>query len=382
MSLLRQQALDSLYNVLKTPDKYGDKFLVRITETPKDGLVSLDLLRNMAVVLNQYPVEYLAHCIPLDRQNRFTWNSDFSRVGLKELAHFFETNPYGFMQPEDQDQGDVFDEVLPVLYDHGKFYIDNEHTRFQAQDDEKKRSVYQYDLLDIEPLGKRNFDDLYLANTGAECFNCGSTEHGVSNCPLPKNMSRISRKKRELRENHARSLFNSPLLLHFEPGRLSDNLKEALGILKNREEPPYYANMRYYGYPPGYMKREDDPILKIYDGNGNEEEVPNTDKHIFFDSSHNKQTVEYPGLNLSSTQQDIDWHCQQQLNDYYQQLNAYQQQLDYQQQWEDYWRNQTWQWEEYNQNNSISYTPLTNKQTIITDDQSVDMDLSSDEDDS
>ncbi|KAI8334863.1 hypothetical protein BD560DRAFT_440605 [Blakeslea trispora] len=410
MSLQRQQTLDHLYNVLKTPEDYGDHFLVKIVDAPKDGLVSLDLLRNMATVLNEYPSEYLAHCIPLDKQERFVWNSDFSRVGLKERAQWFETDPYGFMQQPDQIQDEAVSAVQPVIYDDGRFYVDNEHTRNQIRHAPKQPRAYQYDLLDMEPLGKRQFDDIYLPDTGAECFNCGSTEHKISQCPLPRNASRIGRKKREHHEAHARNFFEALPSHSFEPGKLSDTLKYALGILENESEPPYYTNMRYFGYPPGYLKKEDDDILKIYGPDGNEvaeeenEETKNNMMQIFSNSSQNEQTVVYPGLDLPKAQQGVNW-------DYYHQWYAYQQQWDpqqqphqpwdqqqqwiqqqsgleeqwnLQQQWEDYYKEQARQWEEYNQSNSINHTlpcqPSENKTTVITDDQSVDMDLSSDED--
>jgi hypothetical protein len=40
------------------------------------------------------------------------------------------------------------------------------------------------------------------------------------------------------------------------PGKLTQTLEEALGM--DGSEPSYYANMRAYGYPPGYLKYEDE----------------------------------------------------------------------------------------------------------------------------
>ena len=42
------------------------------------------------------------------------------------------------------------------------------------------------------------------------------------------------------------------------PGKLSDDLKEALGMKGsgNEDIPPWYPLMRIFGYPPGYWRYE------------------------------------------------------------------------------------------------------------------------------
>lgn len=154
----RQEILDQLYNVLKDPVQHGDKFLLQITKTPKDGLVSVNLLYNMAKVLNPYPLDYIQHCIPLDIKQRFKWNSDASRVGLKENVCYFETDAFGFStdlldNEQDTTEDGARQKVMPVLYDNGRFYIDNEHSRLKGQDIAK--CMYKYKRLDIDPLGPK-----------------------------------------------------------------------------------------------------------------------------------------------------------------------------------------------------------------------------------
>jgi hypothetical protein len=41
-----------------------------------------------------------------------------------------------------------------------------------------------------------------------------------------------------------------------KPGKLSQQLQEALGMQDS--EPPYYQKIREIGYPPGYIKYEDE----------------------------------------------------------------------------------------------------------------------------
>ncbi|RCI03719.1 Zinc finger CCHC domain-containing protein 8, partial [Rhizopus stolonifer] len=341
--------LDSLYNVLKNPAQYGDKFLVQIVSASKDGLVSLSLLRNMATVLNEYPLEYLAYCIPIDKQARFYYNSHLSRVGLKEHAEYFETDPYGFVKQEGVDN--QYLEVQPVIFNNGRFYIDNEHSRAQTQDG---KQLYEYDVLDMEPLGKRQSEnDTYLVYDSQACFNCGESGHAYQHCPLPKDNARIAKKRREHVSVPPKDLAKEH---GFKPGQLSEKLKEALGIKDNNQEPPYYKHMRYFGFPPGYLTREPE-ILKIYDGDGNE--VRNDEEGFI----PKEELIEYPGLNIHDDSGQVEYN--QQLKE-----------------WETY---QQKQWEEYQ--NWLYYYPYsqdtqsTQKPQLTSDDHSVDMDISSEDED-
>lgn len=55
----------------------------------------------------------------------------------------------------------------------------------------------------------------------------------------------------------------------FKPGKISINLKEALG-LRNNELPPYIYRMRVLGYPPGWVEEafESQSELSLFDSNG------------------------------------------------------------------------------------------------------------------
>lgn len=96
-----------------------------------------------------------------------------------------------------------------------------------------------------------------------------------------------------------------------KPGRLSQQLKEALGMALEQDEPPYYSRMRYYGYPPGYISctsnnsssTTETPMLKVYDGDyvihtkdGGSQDTRLQPTHTY--------TVDYPGL-YNSTYNEI-----------------------------------------------------------------------------
>lgn len=132
-----------------------------------------------------------------------------------------------------------------------------------------------------------------------------------------------------------------------EPGRLSQQLKEALGM-SEMDEPPYYDRMRYYGYPPGYLSYSsksnniEAPSLKVFDGkyiiHTKDEVLDEQQEPILIHS------VEYPGLyasNIDNAQKSIEatsipstytaeqtQMLQQQWNEYY--YNQYQYQYSYQ----------------------------------------------------
>ncbi|KAI9486685.1 MAG: hypothetical protein EXX96DRAFT_550108 [Benjaminiella poitrasii] len=350
----RQKVLNDLYCVLKDPLKYGDRFLLQITKTPKDGLVPVNLLHDMAKILNPFPLEYIKYCIPLDIEHRFKWNIDISRVGLKENRRYYETDPYGFASDElkDNDEQSLSSQqhnrVLPVIFDDGKFYVDNEYTRFK-NDQQHVNPLPEYDLLHISPLGLKNEGNYNISiGDGKVCFNCDATDHAVKDCPRPQDRRKIAQRRQEV--NSTTKRFHEVLKLeekkmHFKPGVLSDDLKEALGMEQPEDEPPYYTRMRLYGYPPGYLtnsieeKEDEEPcLLKIYYSDHSEEVVKEeTSKEIKKTSDKPVELVHYPGLKFINTsrldryfeqqnieqQPETDYFVQQQLwNQYY-----YEQQL-------------------------------------------------------
>lgn len=158
-ALLRQEVLDQLYQILKDPLIYGNRVLLNIINAPKDGLVSVNLIYGMTTQLKPYPIDYVEYCIPRDAKQRFRWSCDFTRVGLKENARYYETNALGFIE-EDLDDIDtsIPQEVRPVIYDNGKFYIDDEHTRFQKSSNER---FFEYDKLDMKPIGDISVETIY-----------------------------------------------------------------------------------------------------------------------------------------------------------------------------------------------------------------------------
>lgn len=82
---------------------------------------------------------------------------------------------------------------------------------------------------------------------------------------------------------------------HLVPGKISENLRKALG-LRRYDLPPYVYRMRVLGYPPGWIKEaeEETSDLCMFDIDG--KNVGNQKRKKGFINS--EKIVEYPGFNV------------------------------------------------------------------------------------
>ncbi|XP_006894703.1 PREDICTED: zinc finger CCHC domain-containing protein 8 [Elephantulus edwardii] len=146
------------------------------------------------------------------------------------------------------------------------------------------------------------------------CFNCGSEEHQMKDCPMPRNAARISEKRKEymnacgeatsqncLQRYHAEEV--EERFGRFKPGVISEELQDALGVT-DRSLPPFIYRMRQLGYPPGWLKEAEleNSGLALYDGKDDTDgdieagEVQQM-KSVTYDLS---KLVNYPGFNIST----------------------------------------------------------------------------------
>ncbi|XP_050174368.1 zinc finger CCHC domain-containing protein 8 isoform X2 [Myiozetetes cayanensis] len=144
------------------------------------------------------------------------------------------------------------------------------------------------------------------------CFNCGSEDHQMKDCPEPRNAARISEKRKEFLEacgDTSNQNFQQRYHVEeveerfgkFKPGVISGVLQDALGVT-DKSLPPFIYRMRQLGYPPGWLKEAEmeHSGLALYDGKGEgdaeDEECPQH-KRITYDVS---KLVNYPGFNIST----------------------------------------------------------------------------------
>ncbi|KAM6377609.1 zinc finger CCHC domain-containing protein 8 isoform 2-T2 [Pluvialis apricaria] len=146
----------------------------------------------------------------------------------------------------------------------------------------------------------------------AHCFNCGSEDHQMKDCPKPRNAARISEKRKEFMEACGEaSNQNFQQRYHaeeveerfgkFKPGVISGELQDALGVT-DKSLPPFIYRMRQLGYPPGWLKEAEmeHSGLALYDGkggDGTEDEESHQQKRITYDVS---KLINYPGFNIST----------------------------------------------------------------------------------
>ncbi|NWR90028.1 ZCHC8 protein, partial [Furnarius figulus] len=144
------------------------------------------------------------------------------------------------------------------------------------------------------------------------CFNCGSEDHQMKDCPKPRNAARISENRKEFLEacgDTSNQNFQQRYHVEeveerfgkFKPGVISGVLQDALGVT-DKSLPPFIYRMRQLGYPPGWLKEAEmeHSGLALYDGKGDGEaegEEPPQHKRITYDVS---KLVNYPGFNIST----------------------------------------------------------------------------------
>uniref|UniRef100_A0A8D0PFF1 Zinc finger CCHC domain-containing protein 8 n=1 Tax=Sus scrofa TaxID=9823 RepID=A0A8D0PFF1_PIG len=146
------------------------------------------------------------------------------------------------------------------------------------------------------------------------CFNCGSEEHQMKDCPMPRNAARISEKRKEYMDAcgetnnqnfqqryHAEEV--EERFGRFKPGVISEELQDALGVT-DKSLPPFIYRMRQLGYPPGWLKEAEleNSGLALYDGkDGADGETEagevQQNKSVTYDLS---KLVNYPGFNIST----------------------------------------------------------------------------------
>jgi zinc finger CCHC domain-containing protein 8 len=124
-------------------------------------------------------------------------------------------------------------------------------------------------------------DALRIKRPRQECFNCLSSSHGVRECPIRIDEERIAIHRKIFNSQSAMSMDHmnlnstrytsdndSKLNRGMIPGKISDPLKEALGIT-DKQLPPFIYLMRVYGYPIGWLleaRTEEDESLAVLNG--------------------------------------------------------------------------------------------------------------------
>ncbi|XP_043571701.1 zinc finger CCHC domain-containing protein 8 [Chiloscyllium plagiosum] len=140
------------------------------------------------------------------------------------------------------------------------------------------------------------------------CFNCGSTEHHLKDCPKPRDLARISEKRKEFMtmasdspHSGSQQRYHAERFERFKPGVLSVELKEALGMT-DETLPPFIYRMRQLGYPPGWLleTQQENSGLALYDGkDSSDSEMEHDRQHLKprLPSYDTSKLIDYAGFN-------------------------------------------------------------------------------------
>ncbi|KAM7516625.1 hypothetical protein LguiA_006208 [Lonicera macranthoides] len=148
----------------------------------------------------------------------------------------------------------------------------------------------------------------------SRCFNCGSYNHSMKECPKPRDNTAVNnaRKHHKSRRNQnassrnpTRYYQNTPRGKYdgLRPGVLDAETQQLLG-LGELDPPPWLSRMREIGYPPGYLDPEDaDQPSGIMIFGEEESKEEKEDGEILDDTDYHqpeaprKMSVEFPGIN-------------------------------------------------------------------------------------
>jgi zinc finger CCHC domain-containing protein 8 len=109
-------------------------------------------------------------------------------------------------------------------------------------------------------------DTMRLRKPNQECFNCLATSHKIQDCPIKQDQERIDMHRKNytsqsLAAHEQHQLFSNRYTNDsgenktnrgFQAGKISESLREALGLKKN-QLPQFIYVMRELGYPTGWF---------------------------------------------------------------------------------------------------------------------------------
>lgn len=140
------------------------------------------------------------------------------------------------------------------------------------------------------------------------CFNCDKTNHSLRDCPEPRNMKKINKARNEFGKNsNVRYHEDADNDRAVVPGKISDDLRAALGIHSN-QIPVHVYKMRQFGYPPGWFEeaKVHNSGLSLFIEKDKKQVHPGADSNDF---KYNIQKFyDFPGFNVKPDPPFHDQH--------------------------------------------------------------------------
>ncbi|KAK8391745.1 hypothetical protein O3P69_017341 [Scylla paramamosain] len=144
------------------------------------------------------------------------------------------------------------------------------------------------------------------------CFNC-SGDHNMAQCTLPLDHSKISANRKKRMSSRMSVRYHEDCenkYGQYQPGKISDNLRHALGLRPN-QLPLYIYRMRVLGYPPGWLKEAEvhQADVKMYDATGRTVSHPDEEEgeaEPLTVKYKPEKLVRFPGFNDNAPRGIID----------------------------------------------------------------------------
>ncbi|XP_022915999.1 zinc finger CCHC domain-containing protein 8 homolog [Onthophagus taurus] len=136
-------------------------------------------------------------------------------------------------------------------------------------------------------------------NNASLCFNCNKN-HNLRDCPEPKDYNKINAARMKMKsQQFVKTRYHmeeDQKYSQFSPGKISEHLRDALGIYKD-ELPPYIYKMRLFGYPPGWLEEAkiEQSNMSLFNIEGKEDY---NSKNKVTTNINVDKIVEYPGFNM------------------------------------------------------------------------------------
>ncbi|XP_012251506.2 zinc finger CCHC domain-containing protein 8 homolog [Athalia rosae] len=150
------------------------------------------------------------------------------------------------------------------------------------------------------------------------CFNCDGN-HNLRDCTERRDYAKVNKNRKIFLANQGPRngryhLDEEQKFGHFTPGKLSKNLRRALG-LRDNELPKHIYSMRILGYPPGWMEeaRVQHSGLMLFNSEGCAEGDPANDEEETVlsgagDKFDVKKIFDFPGFNVDPPRGTRDEH--------------------------------------------------------------------------
>lgn len=193
------------------------------------------------------------------------------------------------------------------------FLVDKTPTSksLKASDDESTptyRKSFGKMLLSDEKLAK----EVSRKGQGSRnvCFNCDKDNHSLRDCPEPRNMKKINKARNEYSKKDQRYHEDAENKDGMVPGKISDDLRAALGITAT-QIPMHVYRMRLLGYPPAWIEEAKihNSGLSLFVDKDKRQLQPGVDDGEMEDNDFKydvQKIFDFPGFNVEPAHKYLD----------------------------------------------------------------------------